>query len=94
MQTIDEIRKELEELEEKKKKIHKMILSGEIEQLREKEKEYIYKQKGFMEAYANILQERIDFYICVETAKEITEELIREANKNKNMGVKYEKNNK
>lgn len=79
MQTIDEIRKELEELEVKKKKIHKMILSGEIEQLREKEKEYLYKQKGFMEAYADILKERIDFYICVETAKEITRSLILEA---------------
>ena len=79
MQSIDEISKELEELEIKMKKIFKIIISGEIESLREQEKEYLYKQKGFMEAYANILKERINFYICVETAKEITRSLILEA---------------
>jgi len=79
MQTIDEIRKELEELETKMQKISKIIINGEIKKLKEQEKEYLYKQKGFMEAYAKILEKRINYYICVETAKEITLELIKKA---------------
>lgn len=79
MQTIEEIRKELEELETKMQKISKIIINGEIKKLKEQEKEYLYKQKGFMESYKDILEKRINYYICVETAKEITEELIRQA---------------
>jgi hypothetical protein len=78
MQTIDEIRKELEELETKMQKISKIIINGEIKELGEQEKEYLYKQKGFMEAYKDILEKRINYYICVETAKEITLELIKQ----------------
>lgn len=77
MQTIDEIKKELEELETKMQKISKIIINGEIKKLKEQEKEYLYKQKGFMEAYKDILEKRINYYICVETAKEITLELIK-----------------
>lgn len=79
MQTIDEIRKELEELETKMQKISKIIINGEIKKLKEQEKEYLYKQKGFMESYKDILEKRIKYYICVETAKEITLELIKQA---------------
>ena len=79
MQTIDEIRKELEELETKMQKISKIIINGEIKKLKEQEKEYLYKQKGFMESYKDILEKRINCYICVETAKEITLELIKQA---------------
>lgn len=79
MQTIDEIRKELEELETKMQKISKIIINGEIKKLKEQEKEYLYKQKGFMESYKDILEKRINYYICVETAKEITLELIKQA---------------
>ena len=79
MQTIDEIRKELEELETKMQKISKIIINGEIKKLKEQEKEYLYKQKGFMESYKDILEKRINYYICVETAKEITLELIKKA---------------
>ena len=79
MQTIDEIRKELEELETKMQKISKIIINGEIKELKEQEKEYLYKQKGFMESYKDILEKRINYYICVETAKEITLELIKQA---------------
>lgn len=79
METIDEIRKELEELETKMQKISKVIINGEIKKLKEQEKEYLYKQKGFMESYKDILEKRINYYICVETAKEITLELIKQA---------------
>lgn len=79
MQTIDEIRKELEELETKMQKISKIIINGEIKKLKEQEKEYLYKQIGFMESYKDILEKRINYYICVETAKEITLELIKQA---------------
>ena len=79
MQTIDEIKKELEELETKMQKISKIIINGEIKKIKEQEKEYLYKQKGFMESYKDILEKRINYYICVETAKEITLELIKQA---------------
>lgn len=76
MQPIDEVRKELKELEVKMKKIYKIMLSKEFEQTNEKEKEYLYKQIGFMEAYENILKSRIHYRNCIQEAKEITDSLM------------------
>lgn len=76
MQPIDEVRKELKELEVKMKKIYKILLSKEFEQTNEKEKEYLYKQIGFMEAYENILKSRIHYRNCIQEAKEITDSLM------------------
>lgn len=76
MQPIDEIRKELKELEKRMKKIYKIMLSNEFEQTTEKEKEYLYKQIGFMEAYENILKSRIHYRNCIQEAKEITDSLM------------------
>lgn len=76
MQPIDEVRKELKELEVKMKKIYKIMLSKEFEQTTEKEKEYLYKQIGFMEAYENILKKRIHYRNCIQEAKEITDSLM------------------
>lgn len=79
MQPIDEVRKELKELEVKMKKIYKIMLSKEFEQTNEKEKEYLYKQIGFMEAYEDILKKRIHYRNCIQEAKEITDSLIAKA---------------
>lgn len=76
MQPIDEVRKELKELEVKMKKIYKIMLSNEFEQTNEKEKEYLYKQIGFMEAYEDILKKRIHYRNCIQEAKEITDSLM------------------
>lgn len=76
MQPIDEVRKELKELEAKMKKIYKIMLSKEFEQTNEKEKEYLYKQIGFMEAYEDILKKRIHYRNCIQEAKEITDSLM------------------
>lgn len=76
MQPIDEVRKELKELEVKMKKIYKIMLSKEFEQTNEKEKEYLYKQIGFMEAYEDILKKRIHYRNCIQEAKEITDSLM------------------
>lgn len=76
MQPIDEVRKELKELEVKMKKIYKIMLSKEFEQTNEKEKEYLYKQIGFMEAYGDILKKRIHYRNCIQEAKEITDSLM------------------
>lgn len=76
MQPIDEVRKELKDLEAKMKKIYKIMLSNEFEQTNEKEKEYLYKQIGFMEAYKNILEKRIHYRNCIQEAKEITDSLM------------------
>lgn len=78
MQPIDEVRKELKDLEAKMKKVYKIMLSKEFEQTTEKEKEYLYKQIGFMEAYENILKDRIHYRNCIEAADEITRSLIEE----------------
>lgn len=78
MQPIEEVRKELKDLERKMKKIYKIMLSNEFEQTNEKEKEYLYKQIGFMEAYENILKDRIHYRKCIEAADEITRSLIEE----------------
>ena len=58
------------------KKIYKIMLSKEFEQTTEKEKEYLYKQIGFMEAYENILKSRIHYRNCIQEAKEITDSLM------------------
>lgn len=79
MQPIDEVRKELKDLEIKMKKIYKIMLSNEFEQTNEKEKEYLYKQIGFMEAYEDILKKRIHYRNCIQEAKEITDSLIAKA---------------
>ena len=76
MQPIDEVRKELKDLEAKMKKIYKIMLSNEFEQTNEKEKEYLYKQIGFMEAYEDILKKRIHYRNCIQEAKEITDSLM------------------
>lgn len=76
MQPIDEVRKELKDLEIKMKKIYKIMLSSEFEQTNEKEKEYLYKQIGFMEAYEDILKKRIHYRNCIQEAKEITDSLM------------------
>lgn len=76
MQPIDEVRKELKDLEIKMKKIYKIMLSNEFEQTNEKEKELLYKQIGFMEAYENILKSRIHYRNCIQEAKEITDSLM------------------
>ena len=68
MQPIDEVRKELKDLEIKMKKIYKIMLSKEFEQTNEKEKEYLYKQIGFMEAYEDILKKE---YIIVTVFKKL-----------------------
>ena len=76
MQPIDEVRKELKDLEIKMKKIYKIMLSNEFEQTNEKEKELLYKQIGFMEAYKNILEKRIHYRNCIQEVKEITDSLM------------------
>ena len=76
MQPIDEIRKELKELESRMKKIYKIMTSKGFELTNEQEKEYLYKQIGFMEAYENILKDRIRYRNCIEAAEEITDSLM------------------